>query len=402
MLAKIFKTNFLDYLQEFFHDSKSIGIVLISCTVVSIVVANLPFGNAYIAFFGLESDRLHALNLPHSILEWINDGLMAVFFFLVGMEIKRELTTGELSLFSNAILPVAAAIGGMLVPAFVFTLFNKGTAHHLGWGIPMATDIAFSLGVAAILGPRFPPALKIFLTALAIIDDLGAIIVIAFFYGGTVNALWLLGAACCIALLWLIGYLKRRFDWLYILLGLLLWFCVFNSGIHATIAGVLFAFMVPQKQLHTLVHKLHHPVYFILLPVFALANTAIVIDLSLLDNLGSRLSLGIIFGLFFGKPIGIVIACWILVKKKVATLPSGTSWNQLAGAGILAGLGFTMSIFIASLAFPDPHALNLSKVAIILAGVLSVITAIIWMRTAGRPAASIRKIYDDEEEENFA
>jgi NhaA family Na+:H+ antiporter len=402
MPAKVLKRNFLDYLQEFFHDSKSIGIVLFTCTILSLVIANLPFGVAYTNFFNHESELLHAFHLPHSIIHWINDGFMAVFFFLVGMEIKRELTMGELSSIRQAILPIGAAVGGMIIPAFIYLIFNKGTVYQGGWGIPMATDIAFSLGVASMLGNRFPPALKIFLMALAIIDDLGAILVIAFFYGGSVKGLWLLGGACCIGLLWMLNFKKQRFGWKNIVLGLLLWYCIFNSGVHATIAGVLFAFMVPKNQLRQLEHSIHNTVNFIILPVFALANTAIIINASLIGSIGSTLGLGIAFGLFFGKPIGVVLASWLMVHKKIARLPKNTNWSQLAGAGILAGIGFTMSIFIASLAFDVQKMQELSKITVLISAVLSIITVFIWMTFASRDKSTPHKIYEETDYANLA
>jgi NhaA family Na+:H+ antiporter len=265
------------------------------------------------------------------------------------------------------------------VPAFFFIVFNKGTAFQNGWGIPMATDIAFSLGVASILGNKFPQQLKLFLTALAIIDDLGAIIVIAFFYGGSIKLFWLLGAACCIGILYLLNVTKKRFNILYIITGMLLWYCVFNSGIHATVAGVLFAFMVPQEDLSELELLLHKPVNFIILPLFALVNTAIPLDISLLKQMGSTLSAGIFFGLFFGKPIGILLACKLMVKKKIASLPQGIRWEHITAAGIVAGIGFTMSIFIASLAFSNPAMQDVSKLTILVSSVLSILFVLAWM-----------------------
>jgi NhaA family Na+:H+ antiporter len=286
---------------------------------------------------------------------------------------------GELATFRQALLPVGAAIGGMVVPAFFFIVFNKGTAFQNGWGIPMATDIAFSLGVASILGSKFPQQLKLFLTALAIIDDLGAIIVIALFYGGTIKLTWLLGAAACMGILYLLNVTKKRFNIFYIITGILLWYCVYNSGIHATVAGVLFAFMVPHEDLAKLEHLLHKPVNFIILPLFALANTAIILDVSLVKQMGSTLTAGIFFGLFFGKPIGVVLACKLMVRRRMAMLPEGIKWGHIVAAGILAGIGFTMSIFIASLAFEDQGMLNVSKLTILVSSVLSIFFVMAWM-----------------------
>jgi Na+:H+ antiporter, NhaA family len=372
------RRQFFNYFQEFLHDSRAIGILLFLCTAVSLVLANMSFGAGYVAFFNHEIHFFESLHLPHSLLHWINDGFMAIFFFLVGMEIKRELTVGELSSVKRAILPIAAAIGGMIVPALFYLIFNNGTEYEGGWGIPMATDIAFSLGVASMLGKRVSVNLKIFLTALAIIDDLGAILVIALFYGQGVNAFALLGAVLVLGIIWILNRKKVPFGKYHFLLGAVLWYLVFNSGIHATIAGVLFAFMVPQHMLSELEHKLHNYVNFGILPLFALANTAIILQLDMVGQLTGILSMGIIVGLFVGKPVGILMACMIMVKAKVAVLPRGVDWLQLAGAGILAGIGFTMSIFITCLAFKDLATQDLGKIAILLAAVFSIVAAVIW------------------------
>jgi Na+:H+ antiporter, NhaA family len=373
-----FRRKFLNYFQEFVHDSRAIGVMLFVSTIVSMIMANLSFGGSYVAFFSHELHFFESLHLPHSFLHWINDGLMAIFFFLVGMEIKRELTIGELSSVKRAILPIAAAIGGMIVPALFYLFFNKGTSYEGGWGIPMATDIAFSLGVASMLGKKVPTNLKIFLTALAIIDDLGAIVVIAVFYGEGINALFLIAAGLVIAALWVLNAKKIPFGTWHFLLGALLWYLVFNSGIHATIAGVLFAFMVPTDQITNLEHKLHNWVNFGILPLFALANTAIVIQLSMVKEISGILSLGIMVGLFAGKPVGIVLASWAVVKMKVAELPRGIHWKHMTGAGILAGIGFTMSIFIACLAFSDTVTQDVAKIAVLLAVVLSILASVLW------------------------
>ena len=372
------RATLTDYLLAFIRDSKSVGIVLFACTILSILLANLPIGESYIQLFNIESDVLHNLHLPHSPLHFINDALMAVFFFLAGMEIKRELTGGELSSFKKAMLPTAAAIGGMLVPALFFMLITYGSPYQKGWGIPMATDIAFSLGVASMLGKRFPTSLKIFLTALAIIDDLGAILVIAFFYGGQINLYFLLGAALVVIVLFALNKSRLRFGFWNWLLGIMLWYLVYNSGIHATIAGVAFAMLVPSKELPRLEHAFHKYVNFLILPLFALANTAIQLPSEIGSALASTLSIGIIAGLFLGKPIGICLAIYIMVKTKLTELPYKTSWKQLWGMGLLAGIGFTMSIFIASLAFSDAVSQDTAKVAILLAVLLSVVTVFIW------------------------
>jgi NhaA family Na+:H+ antiporter len=380
------RRRFINYLQEFIQDSRAIGIILLSCTVVSLLVANTEFGPVINEWLVAEWHPLESFHLPHSILHLINDGLMAIFFFLVGMEIKRELVVGELSSVKRALLPIAAAAGGMVVPALIFLLFNKGTLFQNGWGIPTATDIAFSLGVASMLGKRFPDNLKIFLTALAIIDDLGAIVVIAFFYGESIKLAWLLVAAAIVMILYWLNKRRYPFGVFQIALGVLLWYAVFNSGIHATIAGVLFAFMVPTGELTKWEHKLHNPVNFLILPLFALANTAIVINASVLGQVWtSTLGLGVMAGLVVGKPLGIFFACRTLVRNKVADLPKGINWYQLFGAGIVAGIGFTMSIFITGLAFSDLQYLDISKIAILFAALLSIVAGVVWFRVIKNP-----------------
>jgi NhaA family Na+:H+ antiporter len=392
------RRQFFNYFQEFLHDSRAIGILLFGCTVLSLLLANLPFGEMYASFFTHEIHFFEKLHLPHSLVHWINDGAMAIFFFLVGMEIKRELTIGELSSVKRAILPIAAAIGGMVVPALFYLIFNHNSIYEGGWGIPMATDIAFSLGVASMLGKKVPVNLKIFLTALAIIDDLGAILVIALFYGDGINAFFLLGAGLIMGALWILNRKKVPFGKFHFLLGAVLWYFIFNSGIHATIAGVLFAFMVPQHLLSELEHKVHNYVNFGILPLFALANTAIVIQLSMVNELAGILSLGIIVGLFLGKPVGVLIACWIMVKTKVADLPRGINWKHMTGAGILAGIGFTMSIFITCLAFKDTATQDLGKIAILLAAIISIIAAVAWFGVTSEKKPVMRVVRNESDE----
>lgn len=366
-------------LQRMVKDSRSVGILLFICSVLSIVIANSSSGESYISFWDTSVHSPAGIHLPHSLLHWINDGLMAVFFFLAGMEIKRELLTGELSSLKKSLLPLFAAIGGMLAPAAIYLLFNKGTGFQHGWGIPMATDIAFSLGIASMLGKKVPASLKTFLMALAIIDDLGAILIIALFYGSAVQWLHLLSGLGITAILIFLPRLKIKFGWWNFALGILLWYCFFNSGIHATIAGVLFALTIPLPYLEKLEHRLHVPVYFIILPVFALANTAITIPPELTAALNSSLNHGIMGGLFIGKPLGIVTACWLLVKLKWGELPRGVSWMQLTGIGILAGIGFTMSIFITMLAFEDTATQDIAKSGVLIASVTAIIIGYIWL-----------------------
>lgn len=375
-------------LQQFIHDSRSVGITLLVCTAVSLLLANIGFWQEGYrnfwsdSFDGTMEHHIHLgfLVLPNSPVLSINDGLMAIFFFLVGMEIKRELLKGELASIKKSLLPVFGAIGGMLVPALLFSLFNKGMDSMQGWAVPTATDIAFTLGVASLLGNRIPVGLKIFITALAIIDDLGAIIVIAFFYGGQLQLWYLLGAGLVVLILWSLNRVKVKFGIFHWILGILLWYCMFHSGIHATVAGVVFAFLVPTGLLSKFELNFHKPVYFIIMPVFALANTAIAFPSNSLQELNHPLSWGILAGLCLGKPLGICTACYFLVKKKMADLPRGVNWHKMIGAGLLAGIGFTMSIFISTLAFSDPSQLDIAKISVLLASFISMVVGFVWLK----------------------
>lgn len=366
--------------QRVINDSRSVGIILFAGSAVSMVLANTDISDAYLGFWNQAFHLPGYLHLPHTLLHWINDGLMAVFFFLVGMEIKRELLAGELSSVKKSLLPIFAAVGGMIAPAVIYLLFNKATNYEHGWGIPMATDIAFSLGVASMLGKKMPSALKIFLMALAIIDDLGAILVIAFFYGSAVQWIYLLTGIAITIVLISLPKLKISFGWWNYVLGILLWYCMYNSGVHATIAGVIFAFTIPLSQLEKMQHSLHVPVNFIILPIFAIANTAIVIPDNITHAFTSTLSYGIILGLMLGKPLGIVLACRMLVRLKWGELPAGVNWRQLTGVGILAGIGFTMSVFIAMLAFNEPAIQDMAKVGVLAGSVLSMVIGYMWLR----------------------
>jgi NhaA family Na+:H+ antiporter len=312
---------------------------------------------------------------------------MTIFFFLAGIEIKREITHGELSSFSTSMLPVISAIGGMIVPAMIYFFINKGTLYEHGWGIPMATDIAFSLGIAALLGKRVPLGLKIFLTALAIIDDLGAIIAIAIFYTSSIHWIYLGFAAIIISALYLLLRLKIFGFWNFVL-GILLWYCFLNSGIHATIAGVIFAFLVPANVIEKIEHSINKPVNFLIIPLFALANTAILFPANITMALSSSISWGIIIGLVAGKPLGIVLAAYASVKLKFGSLPSNTDWLHIIGAGILAGIGFTMSIFIATLAFETDQIKDIAKIAVLAGSFLSILLGVVWFRSFCKPIAT--------------
>lgn len=300
---------------------------------------------------------------------------MAIFFFLVSMEIKREIIEGELSSLKKAAMPAFAAIGGMLMPAIIFYIITYGTNFTKGWAIPTATDIAFTLGIAAMLGKRVPNNLKVFLMALAIIDDLGAIIIIAIFYGSIIQWSYLIMATTTTIILFLIR--KNKFGFIHFILGILLWYFVYNSGIHATIAGVVFGLFIPNNLLRNFEIKLHHWVYFFILPLFVLANTAITISSNLNITANATLSVAILTGLVIGKPIGIVAICFVLHKLKLATMPKNISFKMLLVGGLLAGIGFTMSIFVSTLAFDNMELQNISKISILTGSAIAAILGII-------------------------
>jgi len=369
--------------QKFFHSEKSSGILLIGCTAISLLIANSSLGPDYTSGWQI---RLAGISLEH----WINDALMAIFFLLIGLELERELYSGELSDLKNALLPAFAAFGGIAAPALIHFSFNAGTPTQAGMGIPMATDIAFALGVLALLGKRIPPSLKVFVVAFAVIDDLGAILVIAVFYTAQLSVAYLLAA---IAVWVLLASLNRFFRVMslapYLLGGVLMWFLMLKSGVHATIAGVMLAFAIPfsakaddeASPSHRLELALHKPVAFIILPIFALANTAILIGADWMQALGSSNSLGIIAGLIMGKPLGVTLFCWAAVASGLCRLPPDMGWRHVIGAGILGGIGFTMSIFIANLAFAgDAENVNASKIAILLASLTAGISGFLWLK----------------------
>lgn len=378
--------------KAFIHDSRSVGMLLLFCTFISLLLCNLPMGAAYSHFWHLEFKGLHTLHLPHTPVELINDLLMSVFFFLAGMEIKRELVKGELSSLKKAALPFVGAVSGVVFPAIIFLLFNRGTGFEHGWGIPTATDIAFSLGVAALLGSKVPYSLKIFLTALAIIDDLCAILIIALFYGGQIAGIWLLVATGCLLLLWAINKVPSVTTTvkhlLRIAIALLLWYAILQSGIHPTIAGILFAFMIPVELLPLYEKKVHIPVNFIIVPVFALANTCILLPDNLAAVFQSTVSWGILLGLFIGKPLGISLVAYMGIRAGWFRLPAGAGWNQFIGITVLAGIGFTMSIFVTSLAYSELALQIDAKLAILLASVLAMVTGYGWLYAASAKKAS--------------
>lgn len=411
--------------QAFANLEASGGILLLITTVVALVWANSPWGDVYKnlwhVHFGFEFGNIH---VKHELLHWINDGLMAIFFFVVGMEIKRELIEGELATAGKAILPIVAAIGGMIIPAGFYLVFNVGKEGAPGWGIPMATDIAFAMGAVILLGKKVPSSLRVLLLALAIVDDLGAVLVIAFFYTSDISMQYLRLAGLVFFILLIANRAGVRNSLVYCLLGIFLWYAVFKSGVHATIAGVLLAATIPLRSrinaaqfikhckeilehfqrisdhpeagvhgedqqlavkaleencdrveapLRRFQHALHPWVSFLIMPVFALANAGVVLDASAFSNITHPVGLGIIIGLVFGKQIGITVFSWIAVKIGVAKLPEHVRWIQVYGLSCLGGIGFTMSLFVAGLAFGESELLAIAKLGILIASIFSAV-----------------------------
>jgi NhaA family Na+:H+ antiporter len=371
-------------LKVFIKDSTFIGVLLLSCTIFSLIISNSVHEEWFREIFNIDPDYGLPLSLPDTGLKWINDFLMAFFFLYAGMEIKRELVQGELSSFKKAILPFGAALGGMVVPALIYSLFNINSSFSHGWGIPTATDIAFSIGIASLFGKRVPANLKILLLALAIIDDLGAIVVIALFYGNQIHWWFLLIAAFVYGLLWFCNLRKIKPGVLQIILSFALWYLIFNGGIEGSISGVLVAFAMPVNSLPKLEIALHKAVSFVILPLFALANTAILIPHDILSALQNPVAMGVIIGLVIGKPIGIFIFSRIMISFNVAKLPTNTNLKQLLGMGSLAGIGFTMSIFTTSLAFKEEQYQDTAKIAILASLVLSMIFSYVYFFMLGR------------------
>lgn len=413
----------LNPIQEFMHAETSGGIILILCAIVALVWANSPFADSYYHLWHtyIKLD-FGGYILNYSLHHWINDGLMVIFFFVVGLEIKRELLAGELSSVKKAALPVAGALGGMILPAIIYFLFNVGKEGSAGWGIPMATDIAFVVGIMALLGPKFPFTLKIFILALAIVDDIGAVLVIAIFYTADISFIALSIAGGIILLLVLFNRLGIRSLIVYTIAGISLWLAFLESGVHATVAGVLLAFTIPvtsrintkkftnetrklidefdsadelgeneitnekrlallqkiesncekiQTPLQRFEHLLHPWVAFFIMPVFALANAGVTISSGFSESITHPISIGIILGLFIGKQVGIFGFSFVAIKLGFASKPDGVNFIKMYGAGILAGIGFTMSLFIANLAFSSEELLNIAKVGVLSASLLS-------------------------------
>ena len=373
--------NITKLFSDFFESEKAGGFILVACTLLSLLLANSAWSESY----------LHLWHQPfgnHSLEYWINDGLMTIFFLLIGLELEREIYAGELSNLKNALLPISAAIGGMLFPAGIYLWMNYGTVTQSGAGIPMATDIAFALGILSLLGSSVPASLKVFLTALAVIDDLGAILIIAIFYTKTLVWSNLFIALGIFTFLLLLNRLKVRNLIPYLIGGIAMWYFMLNSGVHATITGVLLAFAIPfgngneKSTSYILQHFLHKPVAFIILPLFALANTAIILNSDWHEALYYNYTMGIAAGLIIGKPIGIWLFSYLSVKLKIGQLPEDLNWNTLFGVSFLGGIGFTMSIFITLLAFSDENHINNAKIMILISSLIAGIFGLLYLKTA--------------------
>ena len=424
---------------EFFRLEASGGILLLLAAISALILANSPLGPGYFAFWNSPftvGGGEWALTKP--IILWVNDGLMAVFFFVVGLEIKREILIGELSSFRKAVVPIMAAIGGMVVPALVYLVFNGGQPSARGWGIPMATDIAFALGILALMGKGAPIGLKVFLTAVAIIDDIGAVLVIALFYTSKVSLTALGIGAAVLVVLAILNRMGTRSPVPYILLGVVLWLAVLKSGVHATVAGVVMAFFIPAQRaldektflehaqamlkmfseggpgsgrmpsaqqrhaiqsleclslaaeapLARLEERLHPWVAFFIIPVFAFANAGVTVEAGTTGLLQDSIMLGVSLGLFLGKPVGVLFFTWLAVRTGMGALPRNVGWTQIAGAAALCGVGFTMSLFIGSLAFENPVFIAHGKVGILLGSALSAILGAVLLRMARKEQPS--------------
>jgi len=379
----------LQAFRDFFRSGQIGGIILLICVAISLFIANSAYASMFSGLLATDFGFTFGTAVySFTVSAWINDALMAIFFLLVGLEIKREMVEGELSSIKKASLPVVAALGGMLVPAFIYFLLNKGQSTASGWGIPMATDIAFALAIISMLGKSVPTSLKVFLAALAIVDDLGAILVIAVFYTNEVHFDYLLMAAGVMLLLLAFNFFNIKPLYFYLIPGIFLWYFIHHSGIHATIAGVLLALTVPtnttniESPLEKLEHLLNGPVNYFIMPIFALANTNITFQKEMVSGLASPLGLGIIIGLFAGKTIGVTLFSWIAVKLKLGSLPSRSGWKHIIGLGMLAGIGFTMSIFISLLSFNDALHVTEAKFAILCASVISGLAGFIFLKSA--------------------
>jgi len=382
--------------KDFFKSESSSGILLIIITISTLVIVNLILKEQYLGFW----DNIF---LGKSLLFWVNDVLMTLFFLLIGFEIEREIYVGELSSIKKALLPIFAALGGMIVPALIYISFNYNTGSISGFGIPMATDIAFSLTILTIIASRIPSSLKIFLTAVAIIDDIGAIIIIAVFYTKGFSFLYLTIALAIFLLLIVFNRKKIKNLLFYFIPAIFMWICIYKSGIHPTVTGILLAFVIPfgkgdEKSIsYRLQHKLHKPVAYVILPIFAIANTGILINSNDFANLLTLNSIGILLGLVIGKPLGITFFSWMAVKLKFCSLFENLKMKHILGAGMVAGIGFTMSIFITLLAFDNGELVKISKLSIILASLLAATFSIIFFVATNKKKMK-QEIINDENE----
>lgn len=389
-MIKQLKQRIDNRIQEFISQEQSAGFLIIGATALALILGNLPVHVFIEKFWHIPASlEIGEFRFSLPLHAWVNDGLMAIFFFMVGLEIKREMIEGELSTFKKASLPVFAALGGMIVPATIYVLFNFNnpeTAH--GWGVPMATDIAFALAVLLLAGDRVPFVLKLMLTSLAVVDDLGAIIVIALFYTESLQLNYLLAAGAITLWLSLMNYAGvKRFIW-YLIPGILLWYFIFQSGVHATIAGVLFAMTIPHNKhkssestLLSVVHGIHIPVNFFILPIFAFNNTLITFTPEMFKDLASPMALGVSLGLILGKPIGITLFVWLAITTGISTLGKNISLKHIFSVSILGGIGFTMSIFISLLAFKDADMINAAKLAILISSILAAIIGLVVVKS---------------------
>jgi NhaA family Na+:H+ antiporter len=378
-------------IKNFFSREEKSGILLLLFAMLALIIVNSPLQSLYFEIkYTYIPINIGDFSFTKNVSHWVNDGLMAIFFFVIGLELKREILEGELSSFDRMVLPAIAAIGGMLAPAVVYVLINYSNPENMsGWAIPTATDIAFSLAVLLLLGKSVPLSLKVFLLSLAIIDDLGAVLIIAFFYTSEISMIYLSYSAAVLALLILLNLSGSQKMYLYILLGIFLWYFVLKSGVHATIAGVLLATTIPNNQknsiddsmLKQLEHKLHNFVGILVLPIFAFFNSDINFSDVTLDSLYSPLSLGIVLGLLLGKPIGITFFTYIGMKTKLFKLPDDVTLKDIFGLSFLCGIGFTMSLFINGLAFSDPVLVDSSKLGIFIGSIVSAVAGYLILKS---------------------
>lgn len=381
-------------LLNFIKKESSAGIILIMVTIAALLLQNGPLSSYYTSFLHTPVEiRFADLQIAKPLLLWVNDGLMAVFFFMIGLEVKREVMEGHLSSIRQITLPAIVAVGGMVMPALVFILFNAGNEFAMGgWAIPTATDIAFALGILSLLGPRVPVSLKIFLMALAIIDDLGAIVIIALFYTTELSTTSIIIASIALATLFVLNRMNVTKQSLYIVVGIVLWVSVLKSGVHATLAGVALAFMIPLystdergqsfSMLKKMEHGLHYWVAFFILPLFAFVNAGVDLRGISVEQIAGPVPLGIMLGLFVGKQVGVFGFSWVAIKLGLASRPNGATWRQLYGVAILTGIGFTMSLFVDSLAYNDTDLYRYAdKLAILLGSFLSGIVGYLLLRS---------------------